>query len=104
MLIAAVLAASLDLQIDLTKLIRRADNAQVRGLTCGIKTVGYRFVGKPGQSFRYAGDTYTVPEEGAIELIASRRHDTYKYADKALPLEVWPMDPFGFRIVPLPKS
>ena len=99
LILAAVLTASINL--DLTSLIRRARQEPV--VTCGIVTVGYRFRGKPGQQFRYAGDTYEVPEEGWVELIADRRRTTYAIRGRSLPLDVWPRDPFGFRDIPLPS-
>jgi hypothetical protein len=99
---AAVLAATLE--IDFTSLMKRARTAEVRGLTCGIKTVGYRFVGAPGTKFRYEGDEYVVPTAGAVELISSRRKTAeYEANGTTLPLDVWPIDQFGFRTVPLPK-
>jgi len=108
MLIAAAalsLTLSVNLEIDLTALMKKSRTAEVKGLTCGIKTVGYRFVGTPGTTFRYEGDAYTVPAEGWIELVTSRRKTTeYQANGKVLPLDVWPIDQFGFRTVPLPKS
>jgi hypothetical protein len=101
-LLAAALTASINLEIDLSALVRRA-KAQEPVVTCGIATVGYRFVGKPGQQFHYAGETYTVPGEGSIELIASRRRNTYAFEGRSLPLDVWPRDQFGLREVPLPS-
>ncbi|HEX2122905.1 MAG TPA: hypothetical protein VHL59_14835 [Thermoanaerobaculia bacterium] len=102
-LAAIALTASINLEIDLGALVR-AHRPQTPTVTCGIKTVGYRFEGRPGQEFRYAGDTYVVPEEGWIELIADRRSTTYRIHDRALPLDVWPLNQFGFREVPLPKT
>ncbi|HEV7764763.1 MAG TPA: hypothetical protein VGQ76_07175 [Thermoanaerobaculia bacterium] len=92
-----ILAAVLTTHLDLSPLIQRN---QVT-LTCGIATVGYRFRGKPGQTFRYAGDGYEIPNEGWIELIADRQR-RFSVEGKSLPLDVWPRDPFGFRDVPLP--
>lgn len=103
LLLAAVLTASINVELDLGALFRRANSVQSPGVTCNISTVGYRFVGKPGQEFRYAGDTYTVPEEGSIELIAAPRRTTYAFEGRSLPLDVWPRDQFGFREVPLPS-
>ena len=79
-------------------------NSQTPQATCGITTVGYRFRGTPGQEFRYAGDTYSIPAEGTIELIADRRKTSYLIAGRTLPLDVWPRDQFGFREVPLPST
>lgn len=102
---AAALTLSVHLEIDFTSLMKRARTAEVRGLTCNIKTVGYRFVGVAGQTFRYEGDEYVVPAGGTIELIASRRKTAeYEANGRVLPLDVWPLDQFGFRTVPLPKS
>lgn len=101
-LLAAVLTASMTVDLDLTALIKRSQVKEPT-VTCGIVTVGYRFRGKPGQEFRYAGDTYEVPEEGWVELIADKRRTTYAINGRSLPLDVWPRDPFGFREIPLPS-
>ena len=103
LLLAVALSASINVEIDLGSLVRRANSVQAPSATCGISTVGYRFVGTAGQEFRYAGTTYTVPEEGSIELIATPRRTTYAINGRSLPLEVWPRDQFGFREVPLPS-
>src|SRR5688500_6393987 len=97
---AILLAASINDEIDLGLLFKRASAVQEPNVVCGISTVGYRFMGKPGQAFRYAGDTYIVPAEGTIELVASRRRTTYTFNGRSLSLEVWPRDQFGFREVP----
>lgn len=104
MLAAAILTAAITVEIDLTALI--AKHRMKAGVTtCGIRTVGYRFAGKPGQEFRYAGDTYRIPQDGAIELIADRRDATYRIDNRTLPLDgVEPLDQFGFRDVALPTS
>ena len=102
-LAAAILTASINVEIDLGALFKRAAAVQSPTVTCGISTVGYRFVGKPGQEFRYAGETWKVPIHGSIELIASPRRKTYAFEGRSLPLEVWPRDQFGFREVPLPS-
>jgi hypothetical protein len=102
-LLAAVLTASINVELDLGALLHRNAVKQPT-VTCGISTVGYRFSGKPGQSFRYAGDTYQVPAEGWVELIADRRRTTYSYSGRTLPLDVWPKNQFGFREVPLPSA
>lgn len=102
MLVAAItLTAAISFEVDLGKLFN-AHRLQEPTVTCGIRTVGYRFSGAPGQKFRYAGDEYTIPEEGWIELIADRRKTTYRIGDRTLPLDVWPLNQFGFRDVPLP--
>jgi hypothetical protein len=103
-LLAAFLSASINVEIDLGTLLGRANKVRSNpAVTCGISTVGYRFTGKPGQQFRYAGETWTVPSEGWIELIAHPRRNTYAINGRSLPLDVWPRDQFGFRDVPLPS-
>jgi hypothetical protein len=72
-------------------------------LTCGIRTVGYRFVGKPGQTFEYGRHTYVVPRQGWIELIADGA-TTVRVGRRRVPLDVWPADQFSIRHVPLPKE
>ena len=102
-----LLIAALNLQIDLGSLIHGARRTAVKApvTTCGISTVSYRFVGEPGTEFRYDGDSYRVPNTGAIELIAEKRVTTYEAAgNSGLPLEVWPRDEFGTRTVPLPRA
>jgi hypothetical protein len=102
LVLAAVLTASISVDVNLVALIRRTQLKEP-AVTCGIVTVGYRFRGKPGQEFRYAGDKYEIPQEGWVELIADRRRTTYAIQGRSLPLDVWPRDPFGFRDIPLPS-
>lgn len=102
-ILAAALTAAINIEIDVARLLRPARQAEAK-VTCGIKTVGYRFRGTPGQTFRYAGDTYEIPQEGWVELIAHPRRNTYAIAGKSLPLDVWPRDQFGFREVPMPAA
>lgn len=102
LLLAAVLTASIQIDLDLTALSRRSKTTEPAAV-CNISTVGYRFRGKPGQEFRYAGDTYVIPAEGWVELIAERRRTTYAFNGQTLPIADAPRDPFGFRDVPLPS-
>ena len=102
LLLATILTASINVELNLGGLFRKAESVQSSTVTCNISTVGYRFVGKAGQEFRYAGDTYVMPAEGTIELIAAPRRATYAINGRTLPLDVWPRDQFGFREVPLP--
>ena len=105
MLIAvAVLTASINIEIDLAKLFGVNRNRKAPAVTCGIRTIGYRFVGAPGQKFRYAGENWTLPEEGWIELIADRRNTTYRIDNRTLPLADLPLDQFGFGEVQLPAA
>jgi hypothetical protein len=102
-LLAAALTAAIQLDIDVKSVASRAEKT-TSTISCNIKTVGYRFRGTPGQSFRYAGETYEIPAEGSVELLASRKSTSYTIANRSLPLDVWPHDPFGFREVPLPHA
>jgi len=72
-------------------------------VTCHHGTVAYKFVGAPGTTFRYMGEAYTVPNRGWIELIRDGGETTYQFSEKTLPLEVWPINEFGTRTVPLPR-
>lgn len=100
---AAILTASINIEIDLGSLFR-AHRTKSPTVTCGIKTVGYHFMGAPGQKFRYAGENWTVPEEGWIELIADQRITTYRIGNRTLPLNDFPLNQFGFREVPIPAE
>jgi hypothetical protein len=73
-------------------------------VTCHSGTISYKFVGAPGTAFTYGGKSYTVPKNGSIELVRENREAAYLIAGKSLPLEVWPMDAFGTRTVPLPRA
>lgn len=101
-----LLIAALSINLDLTALLRSARHTEpptVRGLTCNISTVSYRFSGAPGTTFRYDGESFTVPKSGSIELIAAKGKSNYEINGKTLPLDVWPKDDFGCRNVPLPQ-
>ena len=108
--LAAALTMAINLEIDLGALVRRQDRRGPSGagpeVTCGIKTVGYRFRGMPGQQVRYAGETLTIPREGFVEVIALKRVTTYSVDGRTLPLEdgVSPLDGFSFRWIDLPIS
>lgn len=73
-------------------------------VTCHSGTISYKFVGAPGTAFTYGGKSYTVPKNGSIELLRENREAAYLIAGKSLPLEVWPIDAFGTRTVPLPRA
>ena len=99
---AATLTAAISLEIDLGSLLQSHRNRSPK-VTCGIKVIGYRFEGKPGQEFRYAGDAYTLPEEGWIELIADRRNTTYRINNETIRLDGVPLNQFSFGEVTLPS-
>ncbi len=82
----------------------RATSLNEPRVECGITTVGYRFIGTPGQEFSYAGDTYVIPQSRSIELIADASTTTYRAGGRELPLKVWPIDQFGFRAVQVQAS
>jgi len=100
-----MIAAALTLKIDLGSLIHRQTQPQANTprVECNIKTVSYRFVGAAGTTFRYDGETFRVPASGSIELLAAKKATDYEIGGKNLPLDVWTIDAFGARTVPLPS-
>jgi hypothetical protein len=84
------LIAAISIHIDLASLFRRP--APPPRPTCGIKIVSYRFVGTPGEAFRYAGSDYVIPASGSIELLADRSATTWQAAGIAYPLDIGPID------------
>ncbi|MEA2239878.1 MAG: hypothetical protein QOC81_4602 [Thermoanaerobaculia bacterium] len=67
---------------------------------CHKGTVSYKFVGSPGATFTYAGERFAIPANGSIELLTSET--VYLAANgRSLPLDVWPIDAFGTRTVPV---
>lgn len=104
-ILAAALTLGINLEIDLGALVRRHDKQSSPEVTCGIKVVGYHIAGKPGQQFRYANESFTIPAEGFIEVISLPRVATYAFEGRDLPLEDGsPMDGFSFRWISLPDS
>lgn len=93
--------AAINVDIDLRALIDKLTPRQPPKVTCGIATVGYRFIGEPGKVIRYAGESFAIEEDGDIELIATKRRTSYRVDDRTLPLDVWPNNAFGFREVPV---
>jgi hypothetical protein len=71
-------------------------------VTCHSGAVSYKFVGAPGTQFTFAGTRYSVSAKGWIELL-SGGEQSYQANGRDLPLNVWPIDDFGTRSVPLPK-
>lgn len=106
--LAAVLTLGINLEIDLASLVnRRQADRTTNGpkVTCGIKVVGYHFTGRPGQQFDYAGETFTVPMEGFVEVISLPKVKTYAAAGQTLPLENGGgLDGFSFRWIDLPTA
>jgi hypothetical protein len=71
-------------------------------VVCQSGTVSYKFTGTPGSVFTYAGAQYSVPPAGWIELLGEGKDRNYLAATgRTLPLDVWPIDAFGTRTVPL---
>jgi hypothetical protein len=63
--------------------------------------VSYKFIGAPGATFTYAGARYSVPQSGWIELLGDGGKVYLAANGRTLPLDVWPMDAFGTRTVPI---
>lgn len=72
-------------------------------VTCHSGAVSFKFVGAPGSQFTFGGKQWTVGAKGWIELL-SYGEQTYQANGRDLPLHVWPIDDFGTRTVPLPKT
>jgi len=70
-------------------------------VTCHTGTVSYKFVGTPGATFTYAGAKYAVPPSGWIELLGDGGKVYLAANGRTLPLDVWPIDAFGTRTVPV---
>ena len=102
-ILAAALTLGIDLEINLSPLLNRHFGQKASAVTCGIKTVGYRFNGRPGQQFGYAGETFTIPAEGYVEVISFPKVKTYSFAGQKLPLDggTGPLDGFSFRWIDL---
>ena len=90
--------------ITLAALLSRSPKMTEPVVTCHHGTVAYKFVGAPGTRFTYMGESYAVPQRGWIELIRDGGDTTYQFAERTLPLEVWPINEFGTRTVPLPVA
>lgn len=77
---------SFTVEFDISSLLRRKRPCS--------PTVGYHFIGQPGQTFRYAGEWYVIDRTGYVDLIAHPRH-----------VRSGELDQYGFRRVelPLPK-
>jgi hypothetical protein len=71
-------------------------------VTCHKGAVSYKFVGTPGTKFVYAGDAYTLPIEGWIEIVSDPKASDYLLAGNKLPVDVGPLDAFGTRTVTVP--
>ena len=102
---AAALTLGIRIDIDLTALISRQER-RTDGVTCGIKVVGYQFAGRPGQQFRYAGESFTIPREGFVRVISLPRVTRYVVDGRRLPLEdgVSHLDGYSFRWITLPPD
>src|SRR6185295_6175464 len=85
--------------ITLAALLHHAPAAPA--VTCHTGTVSYKFAGTPGATFTYAGAKSPVPPSGWIELLADGGKVYLAANGRSLPLEVWPIDAFGTRTVPV---
>jgi len=71
---------------------------------CNIKTVSYKFTGTPGTEFRYDGSNYVIPKSGWIELVASKKATQADFNGSHVQLDLFPLDDFGARTIPLSTS
>lgn len=92
-------------ELDLGPLLARTVGRFRHRNDCNIAIVGYRFRGEPGQQFVYAGETFTVDRDGAIELIADRRRTTFTLTRGGQQIEIESAsDQFGFQEATLPEG
>ena len=96
-MIHVLAAAAVAAQLTIPPLHRPAPPPAV----CGIKTVSYKFTGAPGTEFRYDGARYAIPASGWIELIADKKATQAEFAGNRVPLDLFPLDDFGTRTIPL---
>ena len=103
-MLAAILAVGFSIEIDLGALLGHYRKMPGSDAVCGIKVVGYHIAGRPGQQFVYARETFTIPEEGYVEVIASPRVKHYRFDGRRLPLDgdTGALDAFSFRWITLP--
>lgn len=98
MLTMIILAAlSTDPKIDLTPLLQRAEDAAriKRTLRCGIRVVGYTFVGEPGQVVTYDGARYALDEHGEVSVVSDGGNERARVGLRYVPL-AGPSDQFSF--------
>jgi hypothetical protein len=100
--LSAFIAWAIAINIDLTPLFGKAGNLAAPRVTCGIRTTFIVFKGSPGQSFKYAGDTYTFDESGVIELIADEKATSFTVNGRKFEI-AGPRDQFGAVHVDLPE-
>ena len=103
MLTLLALLLGIEVSLDLHPALRRAPRPRPAA-TCAIRVVAIRFHGEPGQRFVYAGETFEVPRDRSIELIAERRATTYRIGGRTLPIDTSAVDGFSIAQVVLPKS
>lgn len=110
MISALVLTAAIQVEINLGAFIAAHRRNRWRWeaarnpsrVTCGIRDVGYRFIGEPGTRVRFCRRSYVIPSEGRLELISGKVRGSYDCrevpagADSA-------HDQFGFRDVEVSK-
>jgi hypothetical protein len=105
MIVAALLVLGINVEIDLGGLFK-AHKQRAPQAACGIRVVGYHFTGQPGQRFEYAGEMFTIPRQGYVELISEPRVKSYSFEGKKLLLDSGDasLDVFSFRWIALPSS
>lgn len=106
-MITPILLAALvtDTKIDLTPLVRRAEDAAriTRTLRCGIRIIGYTFVGEPGQVIVYDGERYTLDERGEVSVVSDGGLERARLGTRAVTL-AGELDQFSFVRVPVSEG
>jgi hypothetical protein len=96
LLLAALL--SVQFEVDLGPLVNHFRQSRPAD-TCGVRFIGYRFIGQPHQPFEYMGETYEIGDYGYVELIAGygRQSMQYKVDGVVVQIQHEPADVFlGF--------
>jgi hypothetical protein len=96
----SIFAAALVTQLHFASFFHRA-SVPAPTTSCRIDTVSYKFVGAPGTEFVYEGKNYSIPDTGAIELLADKKAEDFVVAGQRTRLDLFPKDAFGTRTVTL---
>jgi hypothetical protein len=96
----SIFAAALVTQLHFASFFHRV-SVPAPTTSCRIDTVSYKFVGAPGTEFVYEGKKYSIPDTGAIELLADKKVEDFVVAGQRTRLDLFPKDAFGTRTVTL---
>ena len=81
--------------------VQSASNALAPSALVGLFKAGYAEI---EAQVAHDGAKYTVPTSGSIELIASKKATEADFAGNHVSLDLFPIDEFGARTIPLPLA